>query len=155
MDNISGLFKKENMGQLILVILFIIYLIIGYPIPEMVAEPVDSIFGKIIIFIVVIYLFFNANPVLAVLSLFVAFDLIRRSSITTGKDAMNKFLPSEEKKNCELSAFNFTPYNQFPYTLEQEMVNKMVPKVNNGSVITPPTYKPKLENLHDASNIKN
>ena len=30
MDSFSDLFKKENMGQVILCILFIIYLIMGY-----------------------------------------------------------------------------------------------------------------------------
>jgi hypothetical protein len=153
MDSISGLFKKENMGQLLLVILFIIYLIMGYKTPQIVANSVDSIVGKIFIIVIVIYLFVHANPVLAVLAMLVAFDLMRRSHISTGRDAMEKFLPSEEKKGCEMSALNFTPYNQFPYTLEQEVVNKMAPMVGNGSVTTKPSYKPVIEDLHDASKI--
>ena len=146
MNSFSSLFKKENMGELILAILFIIYLIMGYKTPEPVASLIDSLGGKIVIFIVVIYLFMNSNPVLAVLSLFVAFDLIRRSSVATGIDALKRFAPSEEKKTSQFSAFN-----QFPYTLEQEVVKKMAPIVQSGSSLKPASYKPLLENLYDAS----
>jgi len=88
------------------------------------------------------------NPILAVLALFVAFDLIRRSSVTTGIDALKRFAPSEEKKTSQFSAFN-----QFPYTLEQEVVKKMAPIVQSGSIMTKASYKPLLDNLYDASPI--
>jgi hypothetical protein len=146
MDSFSSLFKKENMGQLLLVIIFIIYLIMGYKTPEPVANLVDTLIGKIIILMVVIYLFSNANPILAILGLFVAFDLVRRSTMTTGIDALKKYAPSEENKMSQFSAFN-----QFPYTLEQEVVNKMAPIVQTGPVFTRPTFHPMIENLHDAS----
>ena len=148
MEGFSGLFKKENMSQLSLAILFIIYLIMGYKTPEPLANLIDTLVGKIAIFIMVIYIFMNANPILAVLSLFVAFDLIRRSSAATGIDALKKYLPTEEKK-----ASQFTAFNQFPYTLEQEVVKKMAPIVQSGSSLSKPSYKPLLENLHDASTI--
>jgi len=148
MEGFSELFKKENMSQLLLTILFMIYLIMGYKTPEPVANVVDSLVGKVVIFITVITLFMHANPILAVLSLFVAFDLIRRSSAATGIDALKKYLPTEEKKSSQ-----FTAFNQFPYTLEQEVVKKMAPIVQSGSSLTKPSYKPLLENLHDASAI--
>ena len=146
MDSFSSLFKKENMGELILVILLIIYLVLGFKTPEPIASLVDSLVGKIIIFIIVIYLFINSNSILAVLALLVAFDLSRRSSLTTGLGALQKYAPTEVKKMSQ-----FTAYNQFPYTLEQEVVKKMAPIVKSGSSLTPPSYKPLLENLYDAS----
>lgn len=148
MEGFSGLFKKENMSQLSLAILFIIYLIMGYKTPEMVASIVDTLVGKIVIFIMVIVIFMNANPILAVLSLFVAFDLMRRSSAATGIDALKIYLPTEEKKSSQ-----FTAFNQYPYTLEQEVVKKMAPIVQSGSSLTKASYMPTLENLHDASTI--
>ena len=57
MDSFSGLFKKEHMGELTLAILFIIYLIMGYKTPEPVANMVDTIVGKIVIILIVIYMF--------------------------------------------------------------------------------------------------
>jgi hypothetical protein len=148
MESYSSLFKKQHMGELVLVILFIIYLIMVYKTPEPIASMIDSIVGKIIIFVIVIYMFMHTHPVLAVLALFVAFDLIRRSSVTTGIDALQRYAPSEEKKMSQFSAFN-----QFPYTLEQEVVKKMAPIVRSGSTLSKPSYKPLLENLYDAASI--
>ena len=148
MESYSSLFKKQHMGELVLVILFIIYLIMGYKTPEPIASMIDSIVGKIVIFVIVIYMFMHTHPVLAVLALFVAFDLIRRSSVTTGIDALQRYAPSEEKKMSQFSAFN-----QFPYTLEQEVVKKMAPIVRSGSTLSKPSYKPLLENLYDAAPI--
>jgi hypothetical protein len=88
------------------------------------------------------------HPILAVLALYVAFDLIRRSSMTTGIAALEKYAPTEEKKSSQFSAFN-----QFPYTLEQEVVAKMAPIMQTGSSLTKAPYKPLLDNLHDATPI--
>ena len=146
MERFSSLFKKEHMGELVLVILFIIYLIMGYKTPEPVAGLVDTLVGKIVIFLIIVYLFMNSHPILAVLALFVGFDLIRRSSLATGIDAVQKFGPSEEKRSTQFSA-----YNQFPYTLEQEVVAKMAPIMKSGSSITQSSFKPLLDNLYDAA----
>jgi hypothetical protein len=146
MESFSSLFKKEHMSELVLVILLILYLILGFKTPEPIASMIDSLVGKIVIFIIVIYLFMNCNPILAVLSLFVAFDLIRRSSMATGIDALQRYAPSEEKKSSQ-----FTAFNQFPYTLEQEVVAKMAPIMKSGSSLSQASYKPLLDNLYDAS----
>ena len=146
MEGLSGLFKKENMGELALAILLVVYLVLGFRTPDAVAGMVDTLVGKIVMFVIVIFLFLHANPLLAVLALFVAFDLMRRSSVATGIDALQKFAPSEEKRTSQ-----FTAYNQFPYTLEQEVVAKMAPMVSAGSSLTQASYKPMLENLYDAS----
>jgi len=146
----SSLFKKENAGELVLAILFIIYLIMGYKTPEPVAGILDSLVGKVVMFVIVIYMFMNHNAVLAVLALFVAFDLIRRSSATTGDtmtlNQLKSFAPSEKNKMSQ-----FTAFNQFPYTLEQEVIKKMAPVVKPGSSVSKASYKPLLENLYDAS----
>jgi hypothetical protein len=93
-------------------------------------------------------MFMHTHPILAILALFVAFDLIRRSSMTTGIDALNRYAPSEQRKSSQFSAFN-----QFPYTLEQEVVAKMAPISNSGYSINQASYKPLLDNTHEASPI--
>jgi hypothetical protein len=148
MEEFSSLFKKQHMGELLLSILFIIYLIMGYKTPEPVANAVDTMVGKIVILMIVVYLFMHSNTILAVLSLFVAFDLIRRASAVTGIDALKQYEPTEVKKSSQ-----FTALNQFPYTLEQEVVKKMAPIVQGGSSMTKASYSPILEDLHDASPI--
>ncbi len=146
MDSFTELFKKEHRGEFILVILMIIYLIMGLKTPDLIANLIDNLVGKVVIILIVIYLFMNSNPILAVLAALVAFDLMRRSSATTGIAALQKYAPTEEKKMSQ-----FTAFNQFPYTLEQEVVDKMAPIVRSGSSLVPATYKPLLNNLYDAS----
>jgi hypothetical protein len=148
MDSLTSLFKKEHIGELTLIVLFIVYLIMGYKTPEPIANLVDTLIGKIVLFLIVVYLFLHANPVLAVLALFVAFDLMRRSSVVTGIDALQKYAPTEAKKSSQ-----FTAFNQFPYTLEQEIVKKMAPIIQTGSSLTKASYKPTLDELYDASPI--
>lgn len=148
MDSFTELFKKEHMGEFILIILMIIYLILGFKTPEIIANLVDNLVGKVVIVLIVIYLFMHANPILAVLAALVAFDLMRRSSDATGLGALSSYAPSEKKKMSQ-----FTAFNQFPYTLEQEVVSKMAPIVRSGSSLTPASYKPLLDNLHDASDL--
>jgi hypothetical protein len=146
MSSFSSLLKKENRSQLILTIILIAYLILGLKTPEPVAFLVNNIVGKIVVVAIVIYMFLYMNPILAVISLIAAFDLIRRSSSSMYNNLIQTYIPSEESKMNQ-----FTAFNQFPYTLEQEVVKKMAPIVQSGSVLNIATYKPLLENLHDAS----
>jgi hypothetical protein len=146
MDSFTELLNKKNMGELFLVVLMIIYLVMGLKTPDFVINMIDNTIGKIVIILLVIYLFMNANPILAVVAALVAFDLMRRSSGSTGLGDLAAYAPSEKKKMSQ-----FTAFNQFPYTLEQEVVAKMAPIVRSGTVINSASYKPLLDNQHDAS----
>ena len=146
MNSFSSLLNKEHRSQLILTIILIAYLILGLQTPQPIAFLVNNIVGKIVIFLIVIYMFLHMNPILAVISLCVAFDLIRRSSNTVYNNLLQTYIPSEENKMGQ-----FTAFNQFPYTLEQEVVKKMAPIVQSGSVMNKASYQPLLDNLYDAS----
>lgn len=148
MDNFKDLFKRERKGEILLTILFIIYILMGYKIPESLASVIDTAFGKIIVITIAILLFSYTNPVLGVIGFYVAFDLIKRSSESTGTYALQKYVPTETKKACEL-----TLYNQFPYTLEQEIVKKMAPINKTDDSSAPPSFSPILDNLHEAAPI--
>ncbi len=150
MDSFNELLKKEHMGEFVLVVLMVIYLVMGFQTPNLIANMVDNLIGKVVIILIVIYLFMHSNPVLAVLAALVAFDLMRRSSNATGLGALSSYAPTEEKKMSQ-----FTAFNQFPYTLEQEVVAKMAPIVRSGASLMPASYKPLLNNLYDASPVNN
>ena len=139
------LFKKKNMGQVVLATLFVIYLVMGYKTPDMVSNMVDSFIGKIIVVSIVLLLFISCNPILGVLGIFVAYNLISQSSIATGSYALQNYMPTEKKKFSAM-----TQYNQFPYTLEQEIVKKMAP-INKTGDATKFTFNPVLDDLHDAA----
>ena len=145
MQYIDNLLEKRNMSQLILVVLFIIYLIMGFKMPGPIANIIDSSAGKIIVALVALLLFGYSNPILGVLGIMVAYQLIKSSSEKTGMAALEQFYPTEEKKWSP-----FTPMHQFPYTLEQEVVKDMASQRFNTNYIKAP-YKPMIEDTHDAS----
>ena len=63
------------MPQLVLSVLFVIYLVVGYKMPEGVAVLVDSNVGKIVVVVVALMLFAYSNPILGVLALSSQFEL--------------------------------------------------------------------------------
>lgn len=139
------LFEKKNMPQLALSVLFILYLVMGYQLPENIAPIIDTTLGKIMVAIVALALFAYGNPVLGVLALLVAYQLIKGASIRTGMAGLEEFYPTEAKKWSP-----FTSTNQFSYTLEQEVVKNMTTQKFNTEYVKPP-FKPILEDTHDAS----
>lgn len=150
MNPFSELLKKEHAGELILVVLMILYLVLSVDTPQMVANMVDNVLGKAVVLLLLVYLYMYSNPILAVIATLVAFDLMRRSDAynpygNLGLGSLDKYAPSEKKKERQFSAFN-----QFPYTLEQEMVAKMAPLVRSGAPLSGASYRPVLDDLHDA-----
>ncbi len=147
MEYIDKLLEKRNMSQLVLVILFIIYLILGLKMPDSVANLIDSNVGKIVVCLIALLLFGYSNPILGVLGIMVAYQLIKSSSEKTGMAALEQYYPTEEKKWSP-----FTPTHQFPYTLEQEVVKQMASQKFNANFVKAP-YRPVLDDTHDASMI--
>lgn len=148
MESINRMFEKRNTGELILSVLFIIYLVMGFQIPEPLANIIDTVVGKIVVVMFALLLFSYTNPILGVLGVFVAYKIIMSASMVTGTGALEMFAQTESRKWSQ-----FSPMHQFPYTLEQEVVKKMAPIVRTDLAGTKASYKPMLENLHDAVSV--
>jgi hypothetical protein len=147
-------FKKVNTGEMLLSILFIVYLIMGFNTPSEVATIIDALPGKIVVLLVILYLFMYHNPIVGILAILVAFDLFRRSSHADKTDDTQKTKKiNRHAYQLPKSDSEFTQFNQFPFTLEQEMVSKMAPAVNSGKPNNKASYQPTLDNLHDASTL--
>ncbi len=110
-------------GEIVLAILFLIYLVMGYSTPEPLASMIDTTVGKIMVLFIAILVFSQCSLFLGILALLVAFHLIHQSTIATGNYALQHYVPTEKYKGRYLTA-----QHQFPYTLEQEMVKKMTPQ---------------------------
>jgi len=145
MDYFSSLFDKKNMPQLVLAVLFIIYLVMGYKMPGSVASIIDTTGGKIVIVLAALGLFAYSNPILGVLALLVAYQLVKGASIQTGMAGLEQYYPTEQRKWTP-----FTPTNQFSYTLEQEVVKNMTTQKFNTSYVKAP-FSPTLEDTYDAA----
>ena len=140
---------KFNMQsqEILLGTLFVIYFILGYPVPEPLAELISSMGGNIVVGLIALSLFFLVNPVIAIIGLLVAVDLIMKSNVVMGKPAMQQYMPSEKQKESDLNKFN-----QFPYTLEQEIV--ALRTVKQPAITTQPSFKPMLESDGNAASVK-
>ncbi len=135
---------KMSSQEVFLGVLFVIYFVLGYPVPEPLADMLDSVSGKIMVVVIAIILFLAVNPIVGVLGVLVALDLLRKAGEATGSTAMAKYSPSEQQKAQDLNKFN-----QFPYTLEQEMVS--IRTLKQDASPSPALYKPVLEDDHNAS----
>jgi hypothetical protein len=126
-------------------ILFIVYIVFNVPTPDPIASLIDSTLGYVIVIALFALMAVNLNPIITLVGVFAIYLLFKRSSISTGSLAMTKFLPSENVKGQYLNAFN-----QFPVTLEEEVVQQMAP-LQPGPSMGPKTFTPVMNNLHDAT----
>ena len=142
------LIRKMKQNDLILVTLFVVYLISNMHLPEGLNELIDNSIGNIVIILGALILFLNSNPVVGVLGFLVAYELIRRASVSTGNDAIVKYVDTEEKKADKMRSYQ----PQVPdVSLEEEVIDNMVDFTE--SDLPPSQVKPVLENSHDAEHL--
>ena len=147
MEVIKNLLKPKNRREVYFLIALVLYILTKIQTPEPLAKLVDNAFGVAVVIALSLALFTKTNPVVGVMLMIAAYELIKRSSEATGTHAIRNQLPSENKKLSD-----FSKYNDFPVTLEEELVAKMAPLVKH-----PPAanadYKPIISDLHEASTI--
>jgi len=115
----ESLYKSARKHELLLTVLIVLYIVLNVPTPNIIASYVDTPLGNIAVVVIALSLFMHSHAVVGVLGLFAAYVLIRRSSRSA---AIESYVPSEKRKSEELSAFN-----QFPVTLEEQMVALRAP----------------------------
>ena len=145
MNKLLKVLKKE-LNEYVLVGLLVLFVLFNVRVPECVGLLVDTVLGRVVVLGAAVALLFK-HPVLGAVALVAAYMLVHRAEKSTGSYQVRQFVPSELTKNKELNA-----YNQFPVTLEEEVVHKMVPYVNEGAM-SPPSYKPTQDKLHDAAKL--
>ena len=118
----ESVFKTARKHEMLLTVLIILYIVLNVPTPDVIAPYVDTPLGNIVVILIAISLFTHSHAVVGVLGLFAAYVLIRRSSKASGSFAVEAYVPGEMRKSEELSA-----YNQFPVTLEEQIVALRAP----------------------------
>lgn len=139
-------FPKYSFIEILLFIIFVSYLIFPIKTPFFLANMVDSTLGIIGIFVVIIYLFFYANPILAILYIFVAYELIRRSSEVTGRVSVIQYAPSQARMDANIAKMNPTKST----TLEEDVIRDMAPIPHSGESVDT-TFRPVAEYIRNAS----
>lgn len=72
--------KSISPLEIILFIVFVIYILFPIKTPNVLIPFINSSFGLALILIATLYLFFYTTPILAILAILVAYELIRRSN---------------------------------------------------------------------------
>jgi hypothetical protein len=136
--------------EITLLVIFIFYLIVNIETPLVIAEVIESPFGLLALLLLLLFLFFYGNPIIAVLFVFVAYELLKRSSFTTGRSAIAEHTPTQIKKDIQMEMMN--PKKEA--TLEEEIVNKMAP-VGKGELpqLIDTNFKPLAAKMEGASKI--
>ena len=133
-----------------MLVLFVIYLVLDIYPPELLASYIDTSLGMVGILLTTLYVFMNFNPILGVVFLFVAYEIVRRSARVNNRVPMMLHTPSQAKKDAELALMNPVASS----SLEEDMVHQMAP-VGKSSLIsyTMSEYKPVSTDIHNASTL--
>ena len=169
---IPNILKSIQTSEILLFVLFVVYLVFPVKTPAMIAPYIESPLGMGIIVLITIYLFLYSNPILAILYIFVGYELIRRSGIsndakmnptnkvvfegevkimdpeTSGQVAYIQNTPSEETRTAEMKELN----PKQVVTLEEDMVNEYAPIGTSAPIaMIESSFKPVSDNLKGAS----
>ncbi len=144
----SSYYESLTKMEIGMLIIFVVYLVMDIYPPDALAAYLDTSLGMVAILLVTLYVFINYHPLLGVVFLFVAYEIVRRSARVNNRVPMMQHTPSQAKKDAELASMNPTP----PTSLEEEIVDKMAP-VGKSSLITytMSEYKPVSSDIHNAS----
>lgn len=130
--------------EVVVFVIFILYLLVPMKIPLFLANMINNPIGMLVIVLVTIYLLLNVHPILGVLSIIVAYELIRRS-----KDKKVKHVrfeqPTQSNKDMQMKKMN-PPKSQ---SLEENVIEKMAPVKTSTQYINS-SYKPVSEDTHSA-----
>lgn len=137
--------------EVVLFVVFLLYLIFPIPTPAFLIPYVNTNLGIAVIVILAIYMLLYTTPILGVLTLIVAYELLRRSSngLVRPKVPLVRHTPSQPRKDKEMAQLN--PIKEI--SLEEEVVNQMAPVGQSpvlGEVLDTP-FKPRQEKLEGVS----
>ena len=137
--------------ELVLFVVFLLYLIFPIPTPAFLIQYINTNLSIGLIIIITLYMLFYTTPILGVLSIFVAYELLRRSSngLVRPKVPLVRHTPSQPRKDKEMKEFNPT----VEVTLEEQVINSMAPVGKSpvlGEIIES-AFKPVQDKIDGAS----
>jgi hypothetical protein len=144
--------------EVVLFVVFVLYLIFPVQTPSFLTQYINSNIGIAIIIILTLYMLFYTTPILAILTVFIAYELLRRSHVirTAGNHlrqpqrSLIEHNHSQWKKDVELKKMN-PPVET---TLEEQVISMMAPLGKSESVsFLDAAYSPNQDRIAGASMI--
>jgi hypothetical protein len=159
-----NILQKVSVPEMSLLIVFIIYVIFPISTPEVFVPIIDSPIGYVSVFIITVGLFVYTTPLLGIVYIFVAYELIRRSSLRSIQNKpkstqdvirtrympthLPKPIPEPTVKEIEMALMN--PERE--PTLEEEIVQLRAPIGKSDNVkYTESSFKPVATDVLGAS----
>ena len=106
--------------EIILFVVFVFYLVFQPKTPPLLNGALNTSLGMGAVIVMTLYLFMNTHPILGILSVFVAYELLRRSSSVVAQILQ----PSAQvAKDAELRDMN----PSVGATLEENVISQMAP----------------------------
>lgn len=136
--------KRDNIIMFILAI----YIAIGAPAPQQLNAFMDLWIGKLVGILAIswLYAYVTTNYVMLIL---LAWILVMWSSVSIGgilQSDGNSELSEEQRLT------NIRLMNQFPYSLEQEVIAKMAPLIrDSGLSLSSANYKPIIDPIYNVA----
>jgi len=137
--NLKSLLKKITLPEILVLAVFVLYLVFPVSTPSDLAPYIESPLGMLVIFAIAIGLFVYTNPCLGVLFLFVAYTLLRRSTVVKNTTHYVQHTKSSNQKSSDAEKQiidatppheeprNANPGSSQPITLEEEVVMERAP----------------------------
>lgn len=160
MKLIPSWIKRLTLVEILVSVVFVLYIVLPIATPNSLVPLVQSPVGLIVIFLIVLYLFLFAHPLLAVLYLVVAYLFLMRSS-KSSKPRMHQQSASEKPptlpvipipKNSHIPNEQVTTTAPISHTLEEDVIAKMAPVGHTSLVHT--SFLPVASNVQGASPVE-
>lgn len=137
--------------EVVLFVVFVLYLIFPVPTPSFIIQYINSNISIALIIILTLYMLFYTTPVLAILTVFVAYELLRRSNQGSAPKGVIHHSPSQWQKDAEMRKMNPPAVT----TLEEQVISVMAPVGKGESVLYENTssFKPTQDKIAGASMI--
>ena len=143
---------EKDMHHYILAALLAVFIVSDMSVPNVLNELIETLLGKILIIGGALALLF-AHPLLGALGIIAAYKLIVNSERSYPSNAFGAptIIRRRATRGEKIKSKNLTAMNQFPPTVEEEVIRKMLPSAPRN--LSPPKFKPVLGKLYDAARV--
>lgn len=160
---IKNLLKTIKPAEIIVLVIFVLYVIFPVPTPSLMSPYIESPLGLLVLFCIAVALFVYSTPAVGILFVFVAYTLLRRSATVKNETHYVQYTKSEgEKKNDVVQQVQeATPKEEprnvevggpQPLTLEEEIVRERAPVGKSEPIqYLQTSYKPVATNTNGST----
>jgi len=145
--NLMKSLKFNDKRHYVLAAVLALFIVMDIQVPNQVANLVDTIVGKIVVIMVGLSLMV-INPLVGVLGVIAAYELVRRSSASGDLFGdVSDLIPNEGDKHEEMQV-----YQNNKISVEEEVIANMLPRTA-ADALDNPSYKPIQNKLHAAARL--